>query len=151
MYLFEKLPSVLLGIYPGVQLCSHTTNSTVHNSMLKYLRSCQTVPQSCCTFTSPLTIDAAAAAAAKSLLSCPTLCDPIDGSPPGSHVPGILQARWRGLKQLKIELPYDPAVPLRGTCPGENHNSRRRMHPRAHCSTIYNNQGVVATLMSVNR
>ena len=36
---------------------------------------------------------AAAAAAAKSLQSCPTLCDPIDGSPPGSTVPWILQAR----------------------------------------------------------
>ena len=35
----------------------------------------------------------AAAAAAKSLQLCPTLCDPIDGSPPGSSVPGILQAR----------------------------------------------------------
>ena len=34
-----------------------------------------------------------AAAAAKSLQSCPTLCDPRDGSPPGSPVPGILQAR----------------------------------------------------------
>ena len=34
-----------------------------------------------------------AAAAAKSLQACPTLCDPIDGSPPGSAVPGILQAR----------------------------------------------------------
>ena len=34
-----------------------------------------------------------AAAAAKSLHWCPTLCDPIDGSPPGSPVPGILQAR----------------------------------------------------------
>ena len=34
-----------------------------------------------------------AAAAAKSLQSCPTLCDPIDGSPPGSPVPGILKAR----------------------------------------------------------
>ena len=34
-----------------------------------------------------------AAAAAKSLQSCPTLCDPIDGSLPGSPVPGILQAR----------------------------------------------------------
>ena len=33
------------------------------------------------------------AAAAKSLQSCPTLCDPIDGRPPGSPVPGILQAR----------------------------------------------------------
>ena len=35
----------------------------------------------------------AAAAAAKSLQLCPTLCDPIDGSPRGSSVPGILQAR----------------------------------------------------------
>ena len=34
-----------------------------------------------------------AAAAAKSLQSCPTLCNSIDGSPPGSPVPGILQAR----------------------------------------------------------
>ena len=34
-----------------------------------------------------------AAAAAKSLQLCPTLCDPMDGSPPGSAVPGILQAR----------------------------------------------------------
>ena len=34
-----------------------------------------------------------AAAAAASLQSCPTLCDPIDGSPPGSPVPGILKAR----------------------------------------------------------
>ena len=39
------------------------------------------------------TLYTAAAAAAKSLQSCPTLCDPIDGSPPGSPVPGILQAR----------------------------------------------------------
>ena len=41
---------------------------------------------------------AAAATAAKLLQSCPTLCDHIDGSPPGSPVPGILQARhWSGL------------------------------------------------------
>ena len=39
------------------------------------------------------TAAAAGAAAAKSLQSCPTLCDPIDGSLPGSSVPGILQAR----------------------------------------------------------
>ena len=37
--------------------------------------------------------NAAAAATAKSLQSCPTLCDPRDGSPPGFPVPGILQAR----------------------------------------------------------
>ena len=36
---------------------------------------------------------AAAAAAAKSIQSCPTLCDPMDGSPPGSSVHGIFQAR----------------------------------------------------------
>ena len=40
----------------------------------------------------PLLIPAAAVAA-KSLQSCLTLCNPIDGSPPGSPVPGILQAR----------------------------------------------------------
>ena len=38
-------------------------------------------------------LHAAAAAAAKPLQSCPTLHDPIDGSPPGSAIPGILQAR----------------------------------------------------------
>ena len=42
----------------------------------------------------------AAAAAAKSLQSCPTLCDSIDGSPSGSTVPGILQART--LEQVAI-------------------------------------------------
>ena len=54
-----------------------------------------------------------AAAAAKSLQSCPTLCDPIDGGPPGSPVPGILQARtlewvtisfsnaWKGKVKVK--------------------------------------------------
>ena len=44
-------------------------------------------------------IHSAAAAAAKLLQSCPTLCDPIDGSPPASPVPGILRARtleWVG-------------------------------------------------------
>ena len=45
----------------------------------------------------------AAATAAKSLQSCPTLCDPIDGSPPGSPVPGILQART--LEWVAISFP----------------------------------------------
>ena len=39
------------------------------------------------------TIEYTATATAKSLQSCPTLCDPIDDSPPGFPVPGILQAR----------------------------------------------------------
>ena len=47
-----------------------------------------------------------AAAAAKLLQSCPTLCDPIDGSPPGSPVPGILQARtlkWVAISFSKMD------------------------------------------------
>ena len=48
-----------------------------------------------------------AAAAAKSLQSCPNLCDPIDGSPPGPTVPGILQARtleWVAISFSTIKL-----------------------------------------------
>ena len=71
------------------------------------------------------------AAAAKSLLLSPTLCDPIDGSPPGSPVPGILQARtlewvaisfsnawkWKGkVKWVAISPPGD--LPYQGIEPG---------------------------------
>ena len=45
-----------------------------------------------------------AVAAAKSLQSCPTLCDPTDGSPPGSPVPGILQAKT--LEWVAISFSY---------------------------------------------
>ena len=44
---------------------------------------------------------------------------------------------WRCLKKLKIELPYDLAIPLLGIYP-ESHNSIRYTHPNVHCSTIYN-------------
>ena len=54
-------------------------------------------------------IVAAAAAAAKSLQSCLTLCDLIDGSPPSSPVPGILQART--LEWVAIALLLDEAKP----------------------------------------
>ena len=65
---------------------------------------CSAVPHSSCLHTVNLTFLShlryshiplcnTAAAAAKSLQLCPTLCDPIDGSPLGSSVPGILQAR----------------------------------------------------------
>ena len=47
---------------------------------------------------SKILYDPPPAAAAKSFQSCPTLCNPIDGSPPGSPVPGILQARTLGHK-----------------------------------------------------
>ena len=44
---------------------------------------------------------------------------------------------WRFLKKLKIELPYDPAIPLRGIYPK---NTKRYKHPRVNCSTMYNSQ-----------
>ena len=49
-----------------------------------------------------------AAAAAKLLQSCPTLCDPIDGSPPGSAVAGILQTRT--LEWVAISFSYLPIL-----------------------------------------
>ena len=62
--------------------------SSVHEILQARILEWVTVPSS----REPTTA-AAAAAAAKSLQSCPTLCDPIDGSPIGSSVSGILQAR----------------------------------------------------------
>ena len=50
-----------------------------------------------------------ATAAAKSLQSCPTLCDPIDSSPPGSSVPGILQARTLE----RVAIPFSKGPPTR--------------------------------------
>ena len=57
-----------------------------------------------------------AAAAAKPLQSCPTLCDPIDGSSPGSPVPGILQARTLGL----VAISFSNSVPHPWDPPGKN-------------------------------
>ena len=57
----------------------------------KSMQSMVTVPARLCNL--PCTSMYYSAAAAKSLQSCPTLCDPIDGNPPGSTVPGILQTR----------------------------------------------------------
>ena len=51
-------------------------------------------------------LSAAVAVAVKLLQSCPTLCDPIDSSPPGSPIPGILQARtreWVLLQCMKVK------------------------------------------------
>ena len=63
-----------------------------------------------------LTIAAAAAAAAKSLQLCPTLCDPIDGSPPGSPVLGILQART--LDELPFPSPvHESESEVAQSCP----------------------------------
>ena len=54
------------------------------------------------------------AAAAKSLQLCPTLCDPIGGSPPGSPVPGILQART--LEWVAISFSRGSSQPRDETC-----------------------------------
>ena len=55
-------------------------------------------------------------AAAKSLQSCPTLCDPIDGSPPGSPVPGILQART--LEWVAFPSPMHESEKWKWSCSG---------------------------------
>ena len=68
----------------------------------------------------PVIYPVTAAATAKSLQSCPTLCDPIDGSPPGSPIPGILQARtleWVAISsnawkwKVKVSVVSDPQRP----------------------------------------
>ena len=51
---------------------------------------------------------------------------------------------WGFLKKVKIELPYDPAIPLLGIS-RENSNSKRYMHLNIHSSTIYNSQDMEAT------
>ena len=73
-----------------------------------------------------------AATAAKSLQSCPTLCDPIDGNPPGSPVPGILQARtlewvaisfsnaWKWKVKVKVKSCPTPSDPMDCSLPGSS-------------------------------
>ena len=63
------------------------------------------------------------AAAAKSLQLCLTLCDPIDGSPPGSPVPGILQARTREWVAIWLE---HCTLTVKG--PGLIHRLRNKTH-----------------------
>ena len=65
------------------------------------------------------------AAAAKSLQSCPTLCDPIDSSPPGSSVPGILQARtleW-------VAIAFSNQLPTQSYIPSHPHQLPSRYPP----------------------
>ena len=74
-------PSPLPSIFPSISVLS--------NESVRHIR----WPQYWSFSFSISPSSVAATATAKSLQSCPTLCDPIDGSPPGSPVPGILQAR----------------------------------------------------------
>ena len=71
-----------------------------------------------------------AAAAAKWLQSCLTLCDPIDGSPPGSSVPGILQARTLEWIAISFSRLYPEGTKI------EKYFSI--LYPIVHRSTIYN-------------
>ena len=74
-------------------LCSNA-NILVTPSLATYKKLVTFFPSSRSSLSFPLTLlFSRTFAAAKSLQSCPTLCDPLDGSPPGSPVPGILQAR----------------------------------------------------------
>ena len=55
----------------------------------------------------------------------------------------LMQTLW---KKLKIELPYDPAIPLGYISRKKNSNSKRDMYHSVHCSTIYNSQGMDTSL-----
>ena len=58
---------------------------------------------------------------------------------------------WRVLKNLKIELPYEPAILLLGMClKNENTNSERCMHPDVHCSIVYLSQVMETTSVPNN-
>ena len=78
-------------------------------------------------------IQAAAAAAAKLLQSCPTLCDPIDGSPPGYAVPGILQVEFLGRELRSRFTPLLTAAPRSSDSPAALLGNLLEMqNPRPH-------------------
>ena len=58
---------------------------------------------------------------------------------------------WRFLKKLKIELPYDPAIPLLGIYPEKTIIQNRVMYHNVHCSFIYHSQDIEATQVSIDR
>ena len=59
----------------------------------------------------------------------------------------LWRTAWRFLKRLKIELPYDPAIPLLGTYLEKNiaRKDTCNVHYNVHCSTVYNSQDMEAT------
>ena len=86
-HLLHLLFSVLKRLLPSCLTC------LASSSFVYVVFSVSPSQLPCLIIQSTPSFESTAAAAAKSLQSCPTLCDPIDGSPPGSPVPGILQAR----------------------------------------------------------
>ena len=73
--------------------------------------------------------------AAKLLQSCPTLCDPIDGSPPGSSVHGIFQVRV--LEWGAIALPYSPAIYMCQSSYQNFSKTKKNLKPFSHCIFFY--------------
>ena len=71
----------------------HTNMGTIKDRNDMDITETEDIKKRCQEYTEEIYKKDLAAAAAKSLQSCPTLCDPRDDSPPGSPVPGILQAR----------------------------------------------------------
>ena len=108
------------GTQSGLSVKGATTNS-------KWKRREKQIKENCDLGTN-LNVPAAAAAAAKSLQSCPTLWDPTDGSPPGSPVPGILQARtleWVAISfsntsKWKVKLKLLSRDPMDCSLPGSS-------------------------------
>ena len=57
---------------------------------------------------------------------------------------------WRNLRELYIDLPYDPAIPLLGIFL-DKLSLKRHMHPHVHCNSVLNSQGMETTQMSIDR
>ena len=86
---FALLSFIILSVYNIL----YTVYNILSQSAPEKVSFAQCLPDRACRSNRRAAAAAAAAAAARSLQSCPTLCNTIDGSPPGSPVPGILQAR----------------------------------------------------------
>uniref|UniRef100_A0A8D0PPA7 Uncharacterized protein n=1 Tax=Sus scrofa TaxID=9823 RepID=A0A8D0PPA7_PIG len=65
-------------------------------------------------------------------------------------VQSLWRTVWRYLRNLYIELPYDPAIPLLGIYPNKTFLPKDNMHPHVHCSSIHNSQDVETTQMSTD-
>ena len=93
----EQSESVLyIYIYIYIYICTHTHTHTHRHTYTLFLKFFSHIAHYKALSRVPCAINSrsnAAATAAKSLQSCPTLCDPIDSSLPDSRVPGILQAK----------------------------------------------------------
>ena len=118
-------PSVFLSSQVGIQYESALTLICKHkNSIQIRINKCDTCPCNVSVFCDKFYYKHIhtqkgnlLAAAAKSLQSCPTLCNPIDGSPPGSAIPGILQARSLEWVAISFSNAWKWQVKVSQSCP----------------------------------